>query len=84
MNLQRFAQPKEFWTLLQKRFSQYYNMKPQHQLMLRKVGKGRVFFPGQARTMDIRQGDRHATKEEIDAKEGMGVKAKRKPLKFKL
>jgi hypothetical protein len=57
--------------------------------MLRKVGKGlnsRVFFPGQARTMDVRQGDRHATKEEIDAKklEGMGVKAKRKPLKFKL
>jgi hypothetical protein len=72
-------------------------MKPQHQLMLRKVGKGlngRIFFPNQARTMDVRLGDRHATKEEIDAKnmeklekkmEGMGVtKAKRKPLKFKL
>ena len=63
-------------------------MKPQHQLMLRKVGKGlnsRVFFPGQIRSMDVRQGDRRATKEEIDAKEGMGVtKAKRKPLKFKL
>ncbi len=56
--------------------------------MLRKVGKGRVFFPGQARTMDVKE-DRRA-KEEIDAKklekmDGMGVtKVKRKPLKFKL
>jgi hypothetical protein len=72
-------------------------MKPQHILMLKKVGKGlkgRVFFPGEVRTMDVREGDRRATKEEIDAKnmdkleknmEGMGLKkAKRKPLKFKL
>ena len=58
-------------------------MKPQHILMLKKVGKGskgRIFSPGQARTMDIRQGDRNATKEEIDGMnklekkmEGMGV-----------
>jgi hypothetical protein len=72
-------------------------MKPQHILMLKKVGKGlkgRVFYPGQARSMDMRQGDRPATKEEIEVKnmdklekkmEGMGItKAKRKPLKFKL
>lgn len=63
--------------------------------MLRKVGKGRVFYPGQVRTMDVKEGDRYATKEEIDAKknmdklekkmEGMGVTiTKRKPLKFKL
>ena len=67
-------------------------MKPQHQLMLRKVGKGRVFYPGQVRSMDVKEGDRYATKEEIDAKkmdklekkmEGLGV-TKRKPLKFKL
>jgi hypothetical protein len=61
-------------------------MKPQHILMLKKVGKGlkgRVFYPGQARSMDMRQGDRHATKEEIDTRnmnqlekkmEGMGMK----------
>jgi len=72
-------------------------MKPQHILMLKKVGKGlkgRVFYPGQMRTMDVREGDRKATKEEIDVMdklekkmEGMGMKKatpKRKPLKFKL
>ena len=48
--------------------------------MLRKVGKGRVFFPG-ARTMDVRE-DRKATKEIVELEKKEGVK--RKPLKFKL
>jgi hypothetical protein len=62
-------------------------MKPQHLLMLRKVGKGlrpRVFEKGQMRTHDVREGERPIEKLTEDMA-GMGLKkAKRKPLKFKL
>ena len=65
-------------------------MKPQHILMLKKVGKGlppRVFEKGQMRTMDVREGERPSPSIEKLTKdmEGMGLKkVKRKPLKFKL
>ena len=73
-------------------------MKPQHILMLRKVGKGlrpRVFEKGQMRTHDVREGERPSPSIEklTEDMAGMGMKKampksvappKRKPLKFKL
>lgn len=71
-------------------------MKPQHILMLKKVGKGlrpRVFEKGQMRTMDVREGEMsHPSMDMLEKKmAGMGVAKKeepkilkRKPLKFKL
>jgi hypothetical protein len=71
-------------------------MKPEHRLMLRKVGKGlpaREFKKGEMRTMDVR--DSEMPRPSMDMLErkmaGMGVTKKeepkilkRKPLKFKL
>ena len=77
-------------------FYLYYTMKPQHILMLKKVGKGmRVFEKGQMRTHEVREGERPSPSIEKLTKdmEGMGMKKatlksvdppKRKPLKFKL
>jgi hypothetical protein len=64
-------------------------MKPQHILMLKKVGMGmRVFEKGQMRTHEVREGERPSPSpsiEKLKEMEGMGLKkAKRKPLKFKL
>lgn len=62
-------------------------MKPQHQLMLRKLGKGfpRNFKKGEARTMEIKESEMPSRDMKmLETKmEGMGIK-KRKPLKFKL
>jgi hypothetical protein len=73
-------------------------MKPQHQLILRKLGMGkglpaRNLKKGEMRTMDVRDSEMPMPDKKIqrDMKmletkmEGMGVtKAKRRPLKFKL
>ena len=64
-------------------------MKPQHQLMLRKVGKGMMFSrmngtKPEMRTHEMKPEDLPIRKITEDM-EGMGLKkAKRKPLKFKL
>jgi len=71
-------------------------MKPEHRLMLRKVGKGlpaREFKKGEMRTMDVRESEMsHPSMDMLEKKmAGMGVAKKvepkimkRKPLKFKL
>jgi hypothetical protein len=69
-------------------------MKPQHQLMLRKVGKGKMFskMKPEMRTHEMKPEDQSIKKITEDM-EGMGLKKampksvappKRKPLKFKL
>jgi hypothetical protein len=61
-------------------------MKPQHQLMLRKLGMGKGFLKQkkEARTMDEMPRDMKMLETKLETKmEGMGIK-KRKPLKFKL
>ena len=69
-------------------------MKPQHQLMLRKVGKGKMFSKEirKIKTMDVKPEEASIIKITEDM-EGMGLKKampklvsppKRKPLKFKL
>jgi len=64
-------------------------MKPQHQLILRKVGKGIMFSringtKSEMRTHEMKPEDQPIRKITEDM-EGMGLKkAKRKPLKFKL
>jgi len=69
-------------------------MKPQHQLMLKKVGKGKMFskMKSEMRTHDMKPEDQ-SIKQITEDMEGMGLKKaipksvvppKRKPLKFKL
>lgn len=58
-------------------------MKPQHQLMLRKVGKGVMFSKLKpVRTHEMKPEEQPIRK--ITEDMGMGLKVKRKPLKFKL
>ena len=70
-------------------------MKPQHRLILRKVGKGSMFdkvkemksemgMKGEMKTHDVKPEDIRVRKITEDM-EGMGLKkTKRKPLRFKL
>lgn len=61
-------------------------MKPQHQLMLRKVGKGKMFTKEirKIKTMDVKP-EEASIKKITEDMDGMGLKkTKRKPLKFKL
>ena len=69
-------------------------MKPQHRLILRKVGKGSMFdkgSKGEMRTMDVKPEEMRRKFHEpsiekiTEDMEGMGLKkTKRKPLRFKL
>jgi len=78
------------------RFSNLIYMKPQHRLILRKVGKGSMFDKvkgsnGEMRTMDVKPEEMRrkfhdpSVEKITEDMEGMGLKkAKRKPLRFKL
>jgi hypothetical protein len=61
-------------------------MKPQHQLMLRKVGKGKMFPKMKSMTNAKHEISEPKEMKELEKKmEGCGItKIKRKPLKFKL
>lgn len=62
-------------------------MKPEHRLMLRKVGLGlpaRNFKKGEMRTMEVRDSEMRKPSMEVLEKKMEGMSIKRKPLKFKL